>query len=401
LRCAARSPDREEREPTMMTKEKLAELQKTGQEHVDAAKAIYTAAAGRDLSPSEQADYDREMATAKDYLGRIRTARDDLAVVSETQRISEAIGGGLNGPPNDGTPAAKAGQRLTFKGMAARLAGQIRPPDHLQKALSPSGAAVVSQEFTADPVALGRAPLGLLDVIPVIPHATPEISYLRQTARTNNAAVVPAGALKPTSVYSVTRIEASLQVIAHLSEGIARHWLLDNTALEQFLANELEFGLQVAVESKVLADINGTSGIQSQAYSTSVLATLRRGITKLETAGYTAGAFVLAPGDWEGVELGLSSVAAIEHLSLPYDPATRRLFGVPVTTSNAQAAGVGHVIASGAVALDTDTRGVDVQWSENATADSFGKNLVFARCESRYNTSVFSPLGVVTLDLTA
>ena len=121
----------------------------------------------------------------------------------------------------------------------------------------------------------------------------------------------------------------------------------------------------------------------------------RKGITSLEQAGYTPSAFVLTPADWEGVELALSSQTAIEHLSLPYDPATRRLFGVPVTTSNAQAAGVGHVLASGAVALDTDTRGVDVQWSENATADSFGKNLVFARCESRYATSVFSPLGVV------
>ena len=46
-----------------------------------------------------------------------------------------------------------------------------------------------------------------------------------------------------------------------------------------------------------------------------------------------------------------------------------------MTTSNAQAAGVGRVIATDAVALDTATRGVDVQWSENATADSFGKNL--------------------------
>ena len=110
---------------------------------------------------------------------------------------------------------------------------------------------------------------------------------------------------------------------------------------------------------------------------------------------------MLHPTYWETTELALSGVAAIEHLSLPYDPATRRLFGVPVTTSNAQAAGVGHVLASGAVALDTDTRGVDVQWSENATADSFGKNLVFARCESRYATSIFSPLGVVSLDLTA
>ena len=96
---------------------------------------------------------------------------------------------------------------------------------------------------------------------------------------------------------------------------------------------------------------------------------------------------VLHPSDFEGIELALASTSAIEHMSLLYDPATRRLFGVPVTTSNAQAAGVGHVLATGAVALDTDSRGVDVQWSENATADSFGKNLVFARCEGQYATS--------------
>ncbi|MET0996744.1 MAG: phage major capsid protein [Mycobacterium sp.] len=260
---------------------------------------------------------------------------------------------------------------------------------------------MVSQEFTPDPVALGKPALSLLDVIPVVQHATAEISYLRQTTRTNNAAVVAAGALKPTSVYTVTRIENSLVVIAHLSEGIPRHWLIDNTALEAFLSSELEYGLQTAVEAKVLSDVNGTSGIQTQAYATSVLTTLRKGVTKLEVAGYAPSAFALHPTDWEGVELALSSVAAVEHLSLPYDPATRRLFGVPVVTTNAQAADVRHVIASSAVALDTDTRGVDVQWSENATADSFGKNLVFARCESRYATSVFSPLGVVSLDLTA
>jgi HK97 family phage major capsid protein len=152
--------------------------------------------------------------------------------------------------------------------MAAGLAHQIRP--HGSKALSPSGAAVVAQEFTADPISLGRPPLSLLDVIPVITHPTQEISYLRQTTRTNNAAVVAAGALKPTSVYSVTRSENSLAVIAHLSEGIPRHWLLDNTALEQFLDNELRYGLAVAVDAKVLSDINGTSGIQSVAYATSV-----------------------------------------------------------------------------------------------------------------------------------
>ncbi len=74
----------------------------------------------------------------------------------------------------------------------------------------------------------------------------------------------------------MTRIENSLVVIAHLSEGIPRHWLLDNTSLEAFLSSELEFGLAQAVETKALADINGTSGIQTQAYATSVLTTLRK-----------------------------------------------------------------------------------------------------------------------------
>lgn len=61
----------------------------------------------------------------------------------------------------------------------------------------------------------------------------------------------------------------------------------DNSSLETFIDNELQYGLQTAVEAKVLADINATSGIQAQGYATSVLTTLRKGLTKLETTGYT------------------------------------------------------------------------------------------------------------------
>jgi hypothetical protein len=65
------------------------------------------------------------------------------------------------------------------------------------KALSPSGASVVSQEFRADPISPGKPALSLLDVIPVVQHATPEITYLRQTTRINNAAVTAAGRSNP------------------------------------------------------------------------------------------------------------------------------------------------------------------------------------------------------------
>ena len=39
-----------------------------------------------------------------------------------------------------------------------------------QKALAPSGATVVGQQFDGDPIPLGRVPQGLLDVLPVRVH---------------------------------------------------------------------------------------------------------------------------------------------------------------------------------------------------------------------------------------
>jgi hypothetical protein len=51
------------------------------------------------------------------------------------------------------------------------------------------------------------------------------------------------------------------------------------------VANELDYGLRMAVEAKVLTDINATSGTQTQAYATSPLVTLRKSLTALETAG--------------------------------------------------------------------------------------------------------------------
>ena len=63
---------------------------------------------------------------------------------------------------------------------------------------------------------------------------------------------------------------------------------------------------------------------------------------------------------------------------MPYDPASRRLFGVPIVATVSEAAGVGHVLATDAVVVDTDTQGVGVQWSENSNADDFSKNLIRA-----------------------
>lgn len=302
-----------------------------------------------------------------------------------------------------GATGVDNGKRLHFgsktaSGLATKMMGDSTLGS---KALAPSGSAVVGQDFRPDPIALGQPAHSLLDVLPVIPHGTAEFAYMRQKVRTNNAAVVAEGAVKPTSVYTVERVESKLEVIAHLSEGVPRYWFVDTVALQGFLANELDYGLRIAVEGKVLADINATSGTQSQAYATSALATLRKSLTKLEQAGYEPGWFVLDPVDWEAIELQLANQNAIDYQGIPYDAATRRLFGVPVVVAVSQAEGVAHTVARDAVVLDTDTSGTGVTWSETSNAEDWSRNLTRARCEGRFATSVYAPLGVVVSDVAA
>src|SRR5262249_40323968 len=78
-----------------------------------------------------------------------------------------------------------------------------------------------------------------------------------------------------------------------------------------------------------------------------------------------------------------------------YDPAARRLYGVPVAVSVSEAIGTAHVLAEQSVILNTDSQGLAIQWSENSNATDFSQNLIRCRCEGRYATSVPRPLGVV------
>jgi hypothetical protein len=377
---------------------------KTRSELLAAAREIVEKAKieNRGLSADEQSSVDS-------HLDAVRAR--DAEQATDARAAADAKSKELLGALDQMASGRYQGQRddsrrLCFgKSMSESAARKILAPEYggQIKALAPSGSVLVDQEFSPDPISLGRVAQGLLDVLPVRQHSSPEYAFIRQgaTGRTVNAAVVAPGALKPTSPLGLERDEQPLSVGAHLSELINRYWLLDAPSVAAFIDAELRFGLSVAVEAKVVADINATSGVQNQAYSTSVLQTIRKSITKLEITGYAPAAIVMHPTDFEGVELALSSVTAVEHLSLPFDAATRRLFGTPIVATVSEAAGVAHVIGVGTVVVDTDTRGISLDWSENATADSFAKNMIIARCEGRFGTSVLSPLGIVSADLTA
>lgn len=366
-----------------LTRERRDEVLAKAQAIVNAAKS-----AGRALTDVERTQLDG-------HLSEVKSINEALAGDARAQAVMAGLGGAANAKARS---SLDDGRRLSFGAkMASQAAANLMMRPDGSKSLAPSGSAVVGVDFAPDPIALGRPATGLLDVLPVVQHDSPVFSYMRQgfSGRTNNAGVVAEGAVKPTSVFSLERIDSNLVVVAHLSELIPRYYLLDAPAVTTWLEGELGYGLATALEAKIVADINAASGIQTMAYSASPLVTIRKALTKLEAAGLVAGSIVLNPTAWEGLELALSTTNAVEHLALPYDPAARRLFGVPLAVTNSQAAAVAHVLAVDAVTVETDTLGVQVQYSENSTADSFSKNQIQARCEGRFQTAVRRPFGVV------
>ncbi|MFC9761369.1 phage major capsid protein [Rhodococcus jostii] len=377
----------------MNLKERRAAEFKAARDIVDTAKAT-----GRDLTPEQSADLEGRVAAVKSLDAQIAKATESANLLGQL----DVMAAGAAGQVVDGKSQrlglyGKAGGRLASK-LAAKMAegNQIGV-----KALATTGQVVVGQEFDQTPIALGQPAQGLLDLFPVAQHGSPEYSFLRQTTRTNNAAVVADGAQKPTSVYTVERIEQALKIVAHLSEGIPRYWLSDNAAVQSWLTTEMVYGLRVAVESLLVTTLNATSGVQTHAFATDAITTLRGALTKLETLGLEPAAYAINPLDWQAIELARTDTAGqLEMVASPVDRAQRRLWGIPVAVTTAVAAGTAYAFADDSVIVDTDTTGVQLQWSENVGTD-FEKNLVRSRVEGRYNFSVARPLGVVKATVTA
>ena len=272
-------------------------------------------AENRAMTPEEKAIFDPIIANAKEINNALKQIRVDEEVMAEAKSFSARVvvdssassaGGGLDG------------KRISFKGMGAGVASKM-VGEYGQKALAPSGAAVVAQHFAEDPIPLGRIATDLLDVLPVKAQPTAEYAFMRQGTRTNNAEVVAEGAVKPTSVIGVTRVEQSLQVVAHLSEGVPRFWLVDNAAVEAFVDAELPYELGAALEAKIIADIAATSGIQAQAYSTSVLQTVRKA-SRARGRRLRAGLDCAASHRFRGTGTG----ADLHHRGRAHESAVRR-----------------------------------------------------------------------------
>ena len=278
--------------------------------------------------------------------------------------------------------------------------------------------------LTPAPVRIGEPVVALRQLLPTIADTAGRWSYLQQSVRTNTAAVVEAGAVKPTSTYSLVRVENHARTIAHLSEPISRQDLDDAPALRSFLDTELRLGLELALEDEI---VNGSgigehftglatvSGSQSQAFATDLLTTTRQAITKLEVISLNPSGWVFHPSDWELIELSTNTTGdyALNQGGgqVPVDRAARRLWGVPVALSTTVTAGTGYLAdfaGSTTLRIREEAR---VDWSESVYdpdalgtgvgASDWTRNMLRWRCEMRAGLDIMRPTGVVEIDLAA
>lgn len=242
----------------------------------------------RDLTEDEATEVQKRLDAADAATKHVEAAEKSRVLLAQLDDLARQANASdpFHGDNASGGDGAK---HLAMTGRHAKSFAQsiVRAmPRNGSKALA-SGVQTTSTIVLPNVVETGRPAVSLLDVLPVriVP---PSYSFLRQSARTNNAAPVAPGAVKPTSVMSVAGVDNRLRVVAHLSEQIPRYLLGDNADLERFVRDELVWGLQRAVEAEVISGdgtgehftgILNTSGLVVQAFATNALTSVRKAMT--------------------------------------------------------------------------------------------------------------------------
>lgn len=254
-------------------------------------------------------------------------------------------------------------------------------------------------------VALPMRQMTVRDLIAPGQTSSNAIEYAVQVARTNNAAVVAEGALKPSSNYTWDLRSFPVRTIAHLVKA-SRQILDDAPGLRSVIDAEMRYGLDFAEEAEILyGDGTGAHllGIvpQATAYSGAFAITGEQGIDRIRLAMLQAvqallpvTGIVLNDLDWAKIEL-LKDGMGRYLIGDPQGVISRRLWGVPVVASLALTAGtfLAGAFRNAAQIFDRLTIEILISTENN---DDFEKNMITIRAEERLALVVKRPAAFIT-----
>ncbi|WP_433725758.1 phage major capsid protein [Actinoplanes sp. CA-051413] len=423
--CSKTTATSETRTPRTAEELRAAILQTSEEikEILDAAEE-----AGRELTDAEQQRLDELVLRTEGLNARLERAKRRTDTVPATAStfstdhsdISRLFGGG----GGSYTPSGKVSRGARWGAAVVRACSE-GDGGRRWKGITPSGSVLVSVPEPT-PVAMGRPVAQLRSLIPT-QGTEGVVAFLRQIQRTNAAAPVAPGALKPTSQYAFERIQDRARTIAHLSTPLHRADLADMELLSELVSDEMHHGLEMALEAQILNGsgvgeelfgLASTAGVQTVARIGSVddlglLRTLRRAVTRLEDLGLTGTGWVMSPSAWESVETAViddgSFMLTNAGQSVPVDRAAKRLYGIPVVSTPSCPPGVAWLAdfeGSTRLWVREEAR---IDWSEQLYdpnllgagqgATLFETNQCRFRCEGRFYFGVTRPQGVVRIAL--
>ncbi|XYD07776.1 phage major capsid protein [Methylobacterium sp. NMS12] len=150
------------------------------------------------------------LGTAKD-----RLEEHDSRLLDVEQKLARRGGPG-GGSQQDESWGNKLTESEGFKGfVSGGLRGTARVEVKALTSATGSGGALVTPARQPGIVALPQRPMTVRGLLAPGETESNLVQFVRQTVRTNNAATVAEGALKPESVISYEEAEAAVRTIAH------------------------------------------------------------------------------------------------------------------------------------------------------------------------------------------
>ena len=267
-----------------------------------------------------------------------------------------------------------------------------------------SGGGFIVPDRDNTPVAMAMRGTRLRDLLTVLPTTSGSIDYPKQTARTNAAAPVAEGTVKPYSNYGWTKQNVPVRTIAHLAK-LTRQAADDAAQLAGEVDTELRYGLQLAEDAQILyGDGTGENllGLNVQATSftlpsgattpTTVLDKIGAAILQAALTDYPPDGIVLHPTDWFNIRM-LKDAAGGYLFGAPGAVVPAVLFGLPIAATQAITVN-NYLVGNFKEQRLYDRMGVEVLISSE-NANDFELNLLTMRCEERLALVARKPTALI------
>lgn len=361
----------------------------------------------------EAKDFAEKMDTAKaedvqklaEYKSNIEALQAEIKADEEKAGLLKMIGTNSADDPTEKKAARTLGDHFVEAVKSANVDKRFDVSASDFKAasdthLSPAGAAEFATTFDRNVVTAARTPLVIRDLFGAETISGSALTYLVEGAIQGAPAVTAEGAKKPQVHFGEpTKKTVSLDKVACFIKE-SDEYITDYPFLASAINGRLLYELGLVEQNKLVADLLGTSGIQTDAKSWTAAAAadaiadliLQAAMDVQTGSGFAADGVVLNPAVWYILRVGKNTSKDYYGGGYFGGQNIPNLWGIPVCVTPAVTASqivVGAFKTCGSV---VQKGGVSVQ-AVNTNEDDFVRNLMTIRAEERLALAVRRPAG--------